>query len=65
MRKEREKVKEKLLSNFDYFVSPVRLCINNLPPSVHNEKLKEICLNAGLPNTRIIEVCYFVLNVNP
>lgn len=42
LRIKREQVKRRMLKNLHIFVSPTRLCINNLPKSVTDKKLSKI-----------------------
>ena len=37
-----EKYKRSMLKNFNMFVSPVRLCLRNIPPTVDDKKLVAI-----------------------
>ena len=37
-----EKYKRSMLKNFNMFVSPVRLCVRNIPPTVDDKKLVAI-----------------------
>ena len=38
------------------FVSPVRLCVRNLPTAVDDKKLRKLFKRAGGPDCRIMEV---------
>ena len=42
LRIKREQVKRRMLKNLHIFVSPTRLCINNLPKTVTDKKLGKI-----------------------
>ncbi|XP_028287295.1 RNA-binding protein 28 isoform X2 [Parambassis ranga] len=52
-----EEIKRAKLRDINVFVSKTRLCIHNLPKSVHNKKLKDLCLQAvkGVKGVRITE----------
>ncbi|XP_067133624.1 RNA-binding protein 28 [Centruroides vittatus] len=53
-RLELEAYKKRLLKNLHYFISPVRLCVHNLPPHVDDNKLKKIFLKAAGPQAKVI-----------
>lgn len=57
-RKVLDKRKKELLKNLHNFVSDVRLCIHNLPPSVDDAKLRKVFFNilkGDHPKAKIIE----------
>ncbi|XP_023241758.1 RNA-binding protein 28-like [Centruroides sculpturatus] len=53
-RLELEAYKKRLLKNLHYFISPVRLCVHNLPSHVDDNKLKKIFLKAAGPQAKVI-----------
>lgn len=60
LRIKREQVKRRMLKNLHIFVSPTRLCINNLPKSVTDKKLSKIFKTqapkeATLTETRVMK----------
>lgn len=55
LRKQREQVKEKLLKNLHMFVSPERLCVNNLPPTMKEPQLRQLFKQHAPPTAKIIE----------
>lgn len=54
-RLELEANKKSLLKNLHYFISPVRLCIHNLPLHIDDKKLKEIFLKVVRPQAKVTE----------
>lgn len=53
-----EEAKRAKLRDISVFVSKTRLCIHNLPKSVDNKKLRELCLQGfkAVKGVRITEV---------
>jgi len=54
-RKSVERYKKSMLKNLSMFVSDVRLCIRNLPPSYDDKKLTKLCKDHAPQNARITE----------
>nr|XP_020469914.1 RNA-binding protein 28 [Monopterus albus]XP_020469924.1 RNA-binding protein 28 [Monopterus albus] len=52
-----EEIKRAKLRDLNVFMSKTRLCVHNLPKSVHSKKLRELCLQAvkGVKGARITE----------
>uniref|UniRef100_A0A2P2I3A5 RNA-binding protein 28-like n=2 Tax=Hirondellea gigas TaxID=1518452 RepID=A0A2P2I3A5_9CRUS len=55
LRRQREKVKQKLLANLHMFMSPTRLCVNNLPPSLKDPQLRQLFKKHAPPKARVVE----------
>lgn len=56
-----ERTRVEKLKDPNTFVSPVRLCVRNLPTNVDDKKLRKIFARAGGPDCRVMEVrcCQF------
>ncbi|KAA0184075.1 hypothetical protein HAZT_HAZT010046 [Hyalella azteca] len=55
LRRERERVKEKLLANLHMFVSPLRLVVHNLPLDMKDVQLKHLFQKYAPHKARIVE----------
>lgn len=50
------------IKNLHMFVSPTRLVVHNLPPSVNDKQLKSLCFTATNDvDAKIVEVCIFFI----
>ncbi|KAF2363114.1 RNA recognition motif domain [Trinorchestia longiramus] len=55
LRRAREQVKERLLSNLHMFVSPLRLVVHNLPLHLTDAQLKQVFIKHAPPKARVVE----------
>jgi len=55
-RKQAERQKKHLLKNLNMFISPVRLCVRNLPPNIDDSKLRTV-FSKNLPKTAKMSEC--------
>lgn len=58
LRVKREQVKRRMLQNLHVFVSTSRLCVNNLPERINDQKLRAIFKKHAPDGAKITEVCH-------
>lgn len=50
-------MKKRLLKNLHMFISPNRLCVNNLPEELTDKEFKKIFIDNSPKGAKITEVC--------